>query len=47
MLAEVRIPKNPPVTFYMKYGDVFSAACLLVTFAALGAVLVRRRTAVA
>ena len=47
MLAEIKIPQNPPVTFYMKYGDAFSAACLAVTFAALAAVLVRRRTAVA
>jgi len=47
MLAEVKIPNDPPVTFYMKYGDIFSAACLAVTFLALGAVLVRGRTAVA
>jgi apolipoprotein N-acyltransferase len=47
MLAEVRVPQNPPVTFYMRHGDVFSAVCLLVTFVALGILLVRRRDAVA
>ena len=47
MLAEVSVPQNPPVTFYMRHGDVFSAVCLLVTFVALGILLVRRRDAVA
>lgn len=47
MLAEVKVPKIPPVTFYTKHGDIFSAACLAVTFLALGAVLARGRAAVA
>jgi apolipoprotein N-acyltransferase len=47
LLAEVKIPQNPPVTFYMQYGEVFSAVCLAVTFLALGAVVVRRQRTVA
>ena len=47
MLAEIPVPQNPPVTFYMSHGDIFSAACLGATFLALGWVLVRPRRAVA
>lgn len=47
MLAEIKIPRNPPVTFYMRYGEVFSAACLAVTFLALGSLFVRSRRTVA
>ena len=47
MLAELAIPQSPPVTFYMRYGDLFSAVCLGATILALAAVAVRRQRAVA
>jgi apolipoprotein N-acyltransferase len=47
MLAEIQVPRNPPVTFYMRHGDVFSAACLAATFLALVRFLARPRRAVA
>ena len=44
LFAEVRIPQNPPVTFYQRFGELFSQLCLLATFLALGAAAFRRRT---
>jgi apolipoprotein N-acyltransferase len=41
--AEVEVPVNPPTTFYMKYGEAFSAVCLAATFALLGIAAVRPR----
>ena len=43
MLAEIDVPSEPPSTFYMKRGDLFSGACLALTAAALGSVVLRRR----
>ena len=43
LFAELDVPENPPVTFYMRHGDIFSVACLAATFAALAAAAVRRR----
>lgn len=39
----IDVPQNPPVTFYMRYGDVFSLLCLGVTLGAAAASLFRRR----
>jgi apolipoprotein N-acyltransferase len=47
LFAEVRIPQDPPVTFYMRFGELFSILCLLATFLALGAAAIRRRHTVA
>lgn len=44
MLAEIAVPGNPPATPYMKFGDTFSYLCLAITFSALAAGAVRRRT---
>jgi len=44
LFAEVRIPQNPPVTFYMRFGELFSQLCLLATFTALARAAFRRRT---
>jgi len=41
--AEIRVPVRPPTTFYMRHGDLFSQACLVVTFAALGLAIFRPR----
>lgn len=41
--AEIRVPVRPPTTFYMRHGDLFSQACLVVTFAALGLAILRPR----
>jgi apolipoprotein N-acyltransferase len=35
MLAEVDVPQAPPVTPYMRFGDLFSLLCLGITLAAL------------
>jgi apolipoprotein N-acyltransferase len=43
LFAEVPIPRNPPVTFYMRFGELFSQLCLLATFSALGRAAFRRR----
>lgn len=43
MLAEIAVPENPPVTPYMKFGDLFSFLCLAATFATLGASAFRRK----
>ena len=43
LFAEVEVPVNPPTTFYMKYGEAFSSACLVATFALLGLAAVRRK----
>lgn len=43
LLATVDVPTNPPETFYMRHGDLFSIACLALTVLALGAVIVRKR----
>jgi apolipoprotein N-acyltransferase len=47
MFAEIEVPTDPPVTFYMRHGEVFSLGCLLVTFGALLSLRFRRRPAVA
>jgi len=39
----MEIPVNPPTTFSMRYGDLFSWICLLATFAALGMATLRPR----
>ncbi len=41
--AEIEVPVSPPTTFYMRYGDLFSSACLIATFTALGIAAIRRR----
>jgi apolipoprotein N-acyltransferase len=41
--AEIEVPISPPTTFYMRYGELFSSACLIATFAALGIAAIRRR----
>jgi apolipoprotein N-acyltransferase len=38
----IDVPPSPPVTFYMRYGDVFSLLCLGVTLGAAAAALFRR-----
>ncbi len=43
LLAQIEVPDNPPTTFYMRYGDVFSRLCLATTFVALGGTCLRRR----
>jgi len=43
LLAEVEVPTTPPVTFYMRHGEAFSAICLGTTILALGLVILRRR----
>lgn len=45
MLAEVDVPQSPPVTPYMKIGDLFSLLCLAATLATLGLSIVRPRLA--
>lgn len=47
MLAEMDVPVTPPTTPYMKFGELFSSACLALTFLALGSVFIRHRSAVA
>lgn len=44
MFAEMEVPTDPPVTFYMRYGDLFSFVCLMATFAGLLATRFRRPT---
>lgn len=43
LFAEVEAPVHPPETFYLRYGDLFSRACLVATFAALVATVFLRR----
>jgi apolipoprotein N-acyltransferase len=43
LLAEIEVPQNPPVTTYMKVGDLFSLLCLAATVAALGFAAARPR----
>ena len=43
LFAEVEVPVNPPTTFYMKYWEAFSSACLAATFALLGLAAVRSK----
>lgn len=43
MLAEIEVPNSPPVTPYMKIGDLFSLLCLAATMATLAATIVRPR----
>jgi len=43
LFGEMEIPVNPPTTFSMRYGDLFSWICLLATFAALGMATLRPR----
>ena len=43
LFAELEVPARPPTTFYMRHGELFSQACLIVTLAALGLAAVRRR----
>lgn len=45
LLAEIDVPVSPPTTFYMRCGEIFSSACLILTFGALGWAAIRRRTA--
>jgi len=45
LLAEIEVPVSPPTTFYLRWGEVFSSACLMLTFGALGWSAVRRRAA--
>jgi apolipoprotein N-acyltransferase len=35
LFAEIDVPDHPPVTFYMRHGDLFSLLCLVATFSAL------------
>jgi len=44
MLAEMKVPVNPPETLFMRVGELFSLLCLGTTLAALGMTTVRRRT---
>ena len=44
LLAGIDVPSEPPRTFYMKHGELFSGICLALTAAALGAVIIRRRS---
>lgn len=41
--AEMDIPVDPPATFYLRYGEVFSVLCLAATFGGAGFAAVRRR----
>jgi apolipoprotein N-acyltransferase len=43
MVAEMEIPVDPPTTFYMRFGELFSSLCLGATAVALGAAALRRR----
>jgi len=43
LVAQVAVPKTAPQTFYTKYGEIFSLACLTVSVAACGAGFLRRR----
>jgi len=45
LVAEIAVPVNPPTTFFMRCGEMFSSACLILTFAALGWSAIRRRPA--
>ncbi|MBE2180372.1 MAG: apolipoprotein N-acyltransferase [Chthoniobacterales bacterium] len=45
MLAEIAVPENPPVTPYMRVGELFSMLCLGATFATLAAAAARPRRA--
>jgi apolipoprotein N-acyltransferase len=35
LFAEIDVPDQPPVTFYMRHGELFSLLCLVATFSAL------------
>lgn len=43
MLTEVEVPLEPPVTPYLKFGELFSWLCLAVTATTLGHAVLRRR----
>ncbi|MEY3479701.1 MAG: apolipoprotein N-acyltransferase [Verrucomicrobiota bacterium] len=43
MLAEMEVPAAPPITPYMRVGELFSGACLGLTALSLGAGALRRR----
>ena len=43
LFAEIEVPQNPPVTFYQRYGEIFSLTCLVATILALGLAIARPR----
>lgn len=43
LMGQVNVPFDPEPTFYTRYGEVFSFACLAVTVVAMGTFFARRR----
>ncbi len=43
MIAEMEVPTEPPVTFYMRFGELFSSLCLGATAVFLGWAALRPR----
>ena len=43
MIAEMEVPTEPPVTFYMRFGELFSSLCLGSTAVLLGWTALRPR----